>query len=38
LQRTQLVCENCGGLVSLDVGRLRSGLEEDGRIGGADES
>lgn len=28
LQRAQLVCENCGGVVSLDLGRLKAGLEE----------
>ena len=28
-QRAQLVCENCGGVViSLDLGRLKAGLEE----------
>ncbi len=30
LQRAQLVCENCGGVVSLDLERLRSGLGESG--------
>lgn len=33
LQRAQLVCENCGGVVSLDLGRLRANLEEGDQTG-----
>ena len=33
LQRAQLVCENCGGVVTFDLGRLRASLKEGGPTG-----
>ena len=36
LQRAQLVCENCGGVVNLDLGRLRAGLEEGDQPGASE--